>query len=42
MHDLFQWAWLMNIFGLVNSGITSSGLAKVLETMGQAKIGGLF
>ncbi|MHB1651036.1 MAG: complex I subunit 4 family protein [Desulfitobacteriaceae bacterium] len=30
------------VFGLVNSGVTSSGLAKILETLGQAKIGGLF
>lgn len=30
------------LFGLVNSGVTSSGLAKVLETVSQAKMGGLF
>ena len=30
------------LFGLVNSGVTSSGLSKVLETVSQAKMGGLF
>ncbi|AFM42504.1 NADH dehydrogenase subunit M [Desulfosporosinus acidiphilus SJ4] len=30
------------LFGLVNTGVTSSGLAKVLETVSQAKMGGLF
>ncbi|KLU65409.1 MULTISPECIES: NADH-quinone oxidoreductase subunit M [Desulfosporosinus] len=30
------------LFGLVNSGVTSSGLQKVLETVSQAKMGGLF
>ena len=30
------------IFPLVDTGVVSSGLAKVLETVGQAKIGGLF
>ena len=30
------------LFGLIDSGVTSSGLAKVLETVSQAKIGGLF
>lgn len=30
------------LFGLIDTGVTSSGLAKVLETVSQAKIGGLF
>ncbi|MFA6808309.1 MAG: NADH-quinone oxidoreductase subunit M [Eubacteriales bacterium] len=30
------------LFGVIDSGITSSGLAKILEFVGQAKIGGLF
>lgn len=30
------------VFQLIDGGVTSSGLAKVLETVGQAKIGGLF
>jgi NADH-quinone oxidoreductase subunit M len=30
------------LLGLIDSGVTSSGLAKVLETVSQAKIGGLF
>lgn len=30
------------LFGLINSGVTSSGLAKVLETVSQVKMGGLF
>lgn len=30
------------LMGLIDSGVTSSGLAKVLETVSQAKMGGLF
>lgn len=30
------------LLGLIDSGVTSSGLAKVLETVSQAKMGGLF
>ena len=30
------------VFGLINSGVTSSGLAKILETLSQVKMGGLF
>lgn len=30
------------VFQLIDTGVNSSGLAKVLETVGQAKIGGLF
>lgn len=30
------------LLGLIDSGVTSSGLAEVLETVSQAKIGGLF
>jgi len=30
------------LFSVIDSGITSSGLAKILESVGQAKIGGLF
>ncbi|CAA7602695.1 NADH:ubiquinone reductase (H+-translocating) [Acididesulfobacillus acetoxydans] len=30
------------VFGLVNSGVISTGLAKVFETLGQVQIGGLF
>jgi len=30
------------VLGLIDSGVVSSGLAKILETVGQAKIGGLF
>lgn len=30
------------VFGLINSGVVSSGLGKVLETVSQAKMGGLF
>jgi NADH-quinone oxidoreductase subunit M len=30
------------LFGLINSGVTSSGLAKVMETVSQVKMGGLF
>ena len=30
------------VMSVINSGVSSSGLVKVLETVGQAKIGGLF
>jgi NADH-quinone oxidoreductase subunit M len=30
------------LLGLIDSGVTSSGLAKVLETVSQVKMGGLF
>jgi NADH-quinone oxidoreductase subunit M len=30
------------LFQLIDTGVNSSGLAKVLESVGQAKIGGLF
>ncbi len=30
------------IMGVINSGVSSSGIIKALETVGQAKIGGLF